>query len=64
MPVEMGKQVCLPFAISLPMYVQEKGLLICQVVGEWVWNAAGPIPGFPGQKGRIWDIPLAADKFI
>lgn len=62
MPVEMGMQVCL-ISLSLPAYPEEKGLPICQVVGGWVWNTAGPLPGFPGQKGKTWDIPLAADKF-
>ena len=62
MPVEMGMQVCLTFSLSLPMYPEEKDLLICWVVGGWVWNAAGPLP-WKGQKGKIWDIPLAADQF-
>lgn len=61
MPVGTGMQVCLAF--SLPTYLEQKGLPICLLVGGQVWNAAGPLPGLPGQQGKLWDIPLAADKF-
>jgi len=59
-PVEMG--ICLT-SLSLPVYPQEKDLPICQGVGGWAWSAAGPLPGFPGQKGKIWEILLASDAF-
>lgn len=60
-PVEMGMQVCLPFSISLPVYVKEKNL-ICQVVGEGYGMLLDPFLIFQGR--RIWDVPLTADKFI
>lgn len=64
MPVGMGMQGCLTFSVSLPTYPEEKGLPVCPGVCRRVWDAAGPLPGFPGQKGKMWVIPLAADRFI
>lgn len=31
--------------------------------GGWVGNPAGPLPGFSGRQGKIWDILRAAEEF-
>lgn len=33
-PDETGMHGCLSFSVSLPVYVEEKNLIICQVVSE------------------------------
>lgn len=61
-PVEMGMQLCLISYLSLPKHLRKERSP--HLLGmEQVWNTGGLIPGFLGWKGKIWDIPLAAEEF-
>lgn len=53
----------LSLLFNLPPSVCEKSPHLSGGGGR-VWNAPVPLRCFPGQKGRIWDSPLTADKFM
>lgn len=63
MLVEKEMQVHLTSCCPLPACQGGNYLPAGQVLAAQVGSNAGLLPGFPGQKGMMWVIPLAAEEF-